>query len=82
MPRFMVENIVLPTRIWMKMNKEEFVEIMFTSFNDDTLVLCKQSGMTEDQAYAKMSESSPSLLFLLSNCYEKLKQSGKLTDIV
>jgi len=64
------------------MTKEEFVEIMFTSFNDDTLVLCKQSGMTEDQAYAKMNESSPSLLFLLSNCYDKLKNSGKLTDIV
>ena len=78
MPRSMVENIVLPTRIWMKMNKEEFVEIMFTSFNDDTLVLCKQSGMTEDEAYSKMSESSSSLLFLFSNAYEKLKESGKI----
>lgn len=64
------------------MTKDEFVEIMFTSFNDDTLAMCKQSGMTEDEAYAKMSESGSSLLFLLSNCYEKLKQSGKLTDIV
>jgi hypothetical protein len=61
------------------MNKEEFVEIMFTSFNDDTLAMCKQSGMTEDEAYAKISESAQSLIFLLSNCYEKLKESGKLT---
>lgn len=78
MPRFMVENIVLPTKIWMKMDKEEFVEIMFTSFNDDTLMLCKQSGMTEDQAYEKMNESAASILFLLSNCYDKLKESGKI----
>jgi|APGre2960657373_1045057.scaffolds.fasta_scaffold43590_2 hypothetical protein len=78
MPRSMVENIVLPTKIWMKMNKEDFVEIMFTSFNDDTLAMCKQSGMTEDEAYAKMSESSSSLIFLFSNAYEKLKQAGKL----
>jgi len=69
---------VLPTKIWMKMNKEDFVEIMFTSFNDDTLAMCKQSGMTEDEAYAKMSESSSSLIFLFSNAYEKLKQAGKL----
>jgi hypothetical protein len=62
----------------MKMNKEDFVEIMFTSFNDDTLAMCKQSGMTEDEAYAKMSESSSSLIFLFSNAYEKLKQAGKL----
>jgi len=60
------------------MTKEEFVEIMFTSFNDDTLAMCKQSGMTEDEAYAKMSESGPSLLFLLSNGYEKLREAGKL----
>jgi hypothetical protein len=60
------------------MNKEDFVEIMFTSFNDDTLAMCKQSGMTEDEAYAKMSESSSSLIFLFSNAYEKLKQAGKL----
>lgn len=78
MPRSMVESIVLPTRIWMKMNKEEIVEIMFTSFNDDTMAMCKKSGMTEDEAYAKMSESAPSLLFLLSNCYDKLKESGKI----
>lgn len=60
------------------MIKEDFVEIMFTSFNDDTLAMCKQSGMTEDEAYAKMSESGPSLLFLLSNCYDKLKEAGKI----
>lgn len=78
MPRSMVESIVLPTKIWMKMDKEEFVEIMFTSFNDDTLAMCKQSGMTEDEAYLKMNESAQSLLFLLSNGYEKLKQAGKL----
>ena len=64
------------------MTKDEFVEIMFTSFNDDNLAMCKQSGMTEEEAYTKMNESGPSLLFLLSNCYDKLKQSGKLTDIV
>lgn len=61
-----------------KMTKDEFVEIMFTSFNDDTLAMCKQSGMTEDEAYLKMNESAQSLLFLLSNGYEKLKQAGKL----
>jgi hypothetical protein len=60
------------------MTKEEFVEIMFTSFNDDTLAMCKQSGMTEDEAYAKMSESSSSLIFLFSNAYEKLREAGKL----
>lgn len=69
---------MLPTKIWMKMNKEDFVEIMFTSFNDDTLAMCKQSGMTEEEAYKKMSESSSSLIFLFSNAYEKLKQAGKL----
>jgi hypothetical protein len=60
------------------MTKDEFVEIMFTSFNDDTLVMCKQSGMTEDEAYKKISESAQSLIFLFSNAYEKLKQAGKL----
>lgn len=60
------------------MDKDNFIDIVFNSFNEDNLKMCKQSGMTEDEAYAKMNESAPSLLFLLSNAYDKLIEAKVL----
>ena len=40
--------------------------------------ILKKKLTSEDEAYLKMNESAQSLLFLLSNGYEKLKQAGKL----
>ena len=60
------------------MTKDDFVEIMFNSFAEDTLAMCKQYGMSDEDAHAKISESVQSLLFLISNSYDRLQEAGHL----
>ena len=54
------------------MNKEEIVEIMLDSFNNDTRMMCLQHGMSEKETESKIQESQMSLALLLSNAYDKL----------
>jgi hypothetical protein len=58
------------------MIKEDVVDLMLESFNNDTLAMCKQANMAEAQIKTQMEQSQPSLAYMLSNLYDKLKENN------
>ena len=62
----------------MGMNKEETIDLMLESINSDNRDMCKQSGMSDADAEKQITESQQSLVFIVSNMYQKLKESGAI----
>lgn len=58
------------------MNKDEILNLMLTSINDDNRALCQQGGMSEADADAQIEQSQPSLGFILNNMYDRLDSLG------
>lgn len=56
------------------MTKEEVVQIMLDSVNNDNRGLCKQGGMNDTDTESQIAQSQPSLMLICSNLYEVLKQ--------
>ncbi len=57
------------------MTKDEVVNLMLESINNDNRGLCKQGGMSDADAEAQIAQSQPSLALICSNLYDKLKQT-------
>jgi hypothetical protein len=62
----------------MGMNKEEIIDLMLESINNDNREMCKQSGMSDADAEKQIADSQQSLVFIISNMYQKLKESGAI----
>jgi hypothetical protein len=62
----------------MGMNKEEIIDLMLDSINTDNREMCKQSGMSDADAEKQIAESQQSLVFIVSNMYQRLKESGAI----
>lgn len=62
----------------MGMNKEEIIDLMLDSINSDNKEICKQSGMSEEDTQKQIDQSQQSLVFMVSNIYQKLKESGAI----
>lgn len=61
------------------MDKDKAVEIMLKSFQEDTKVLAKNiPGITDEEIDQKIQESEQSLLFMLSNAYDKVEEAKGL----
>lgn len=60
------------------MNKEEIIDLMLDSINSDNKEICKQSGMSEEDTQKQIDQSQQSLVFMVSNIYQKLKESGAI----
>ena len=60
------------------MNKEEIIDLMLESINADNRDMCKQSGMSEADSEKQIADSQQSLVFMVSNMYQKLKESGAI----
>ncbi len=60
------------------MNKEEIIDLMLESINNDNREMCKQSGMSDADAEKQIADSQQSLVFIISNMYQKLKESGAI----
>ena len=58
------------------MTKDEVVAAMVESINQDNLALGLQSGLNESDVKAQIEQSQQSLNFMMSNIYDKLKESG------
>jgi len=58
------------------MTKEEVVAMMLESINSDNLALGMQAGLDEEDLKAQIEQSRMSLEFMMSNIYDKLKDSG------
>jgi len=60
------------------MTKEEAVTLMLESINADNLALGLQAGLDEEQLKNNIEQSQPSLGFMMSNIYDKLKTGGAI----
>ncbi|MFN7583831.1 MAG: hypothetical protein ACK5P0_00575 [bacterium] len=58
------------------MTKDEAVALMLESINADNREMGKQAGINESDLETQISQSQPSLSFMMSNIYDKLKASG------
>ena len=52
--------------------------MMLQSVNNDNRELGKKSGMSDADVESQIQQSQPSLTFILSNVYEKLKEADLL----
>jgi len=59
-----------------KMSKDEVIKIMLDSVNADNRDLCQKAGMSDADAESQIQQSQPSLVFILSNVYDKIKEAG------
>ena len=60
----------------MGMTKEEAVDIMMKSINADNLELGLKAGLNEIDLKAQIDQSQQSLVFMMSNIYDRLKDGG------
>jgi len=60
------------------MNKEEAVTIMMESINADNLALGLQAGLNEEELNNQITQSQPSLGFMMGNIYDKLQAGGAI----
>ena len=60
------------------MTKEEAVNIMMESINVDNKAMGVQAGLSEAELNTQIAQSQPSLLFMMSNIYDRLKESGAI----
>lgn len=58
------------------MTKEEVVKMMLDSINADNREICVRGGMSEEDINAQVEQSQQALIFMLSNVYDKLKESN------
>ena len=75
MPRSMVENIVLPTKIWMKMNKEEIIDFMIKSITDDWREMFVNAKMSEEDIEKYMAQNNQSVVHIVVNLYSRMKKA-------
>jgi len=60
------------------MSKDEVLKIMLDSINADNRELCEKNGMTEKDIQSQIEQSQPSLVYIIGNMYDKLKEAGVL----
>jgi len=58
------------------MTKEQAMQLMLKSINDDNRELCLKGGMSEADMESQISQSQPSLHFIIENMYDRMKDSG------
>jgi DNA modification methylase len=58
------------------MTKEEVVNLMLNSINEDNKAMGIQAGLNEADLDAQIAQSQPSLSFMMSNIYDKLQAGG------
>jgi len=60
------------------MNKEEIIDFILESINEDNRSICRQNGMPEDQIENSIKQSQDGLVFMVSNFVGKMKERGLL----
>ena len=58
------------------MTKDEAVQIMMASINGDKLAIGLKDGLEESALKEQIDQSQPSLVFMMGNIYDKLKEGG------
>jgi len=60
------------------MTKEQAIDIMMESINSDNKAMGLQAGIDEATLNTQIEQSQASLAFMMSNIYDKLKDSGAI----
>ena len=60
------------------MKKEEAIALMLESINSDNRAMGQQAGISAEEMEKQIDASQPSLSFMMSNIYDRLKGSGAL----
>jgi ribosomal protein L7Ae-like RNA K-turn-binding protein len=60
----------------MGMTKDEAVNIMLNSINEDNRSMGIQAGLNAADLEKQIEQSQASLVFMMSNIYDKLKEGG------
>lgn len=60
----------------MALTKEQAIDIMMESINSDNKQMGIAAGMDEATLEQQISQSQPSLAFMMENIYDKLKGAG------
>jgi hypothetical protein len=60
----------------MGMTKEEAIKIMLDSINEDNRAMGLQAGISSEDMETQISNSQPSLAFMMSNIYDKLQKAN------
>ncbi len=60
----------------MDMTKDEALELMLKSINDDNRDMCEKAGMTPEDTESQISQSQPALGLIVSNMYDRMKVAG------
>ena len=58
------------------MTKDEAVALMLESINTDNRAMGLQAGISSEDMEKQIEQSQVSLNFMMSNIYDKLKESG------
>ena len=58
------------------MTKEEVIDLMLKSINDDNRELCLKGGMSEEDTESQISQSQGSLQLIVSNMYDRMKDAS------
>lgn len=58
------------------MTKEEALNLMLKSINDDNRDLCLKGGMSESDTESQIAQSQPSLQLIIGNMYDRMKDGG------
>jgi ribosomal protein L7Ae-like RNA K-turn-binding protein len=62
----------------MGMTKDEAVNIMLNSINEDNRSMGIQAGLNAADLEKQIEQSQASLVFMMSNIYDKLKEGGAI----
>ncbi len=60
----------------MGMTKEEAVNVMLNSINEDNRAMGLQAGISSEDMEKQIEQSQQSLAFMMSNIYDKLQVGG------
>jgi len=62
------------------MNKEEVVKLMLESMEQDNREMCERSGMPAEEAEKFIEQSQPSIVYMLNNIYDKMKEASLINS--
>jgi hypothetical protein len=62
------------------MSKEDILKLMISSLNKDNLEMAERSNMDRNEIDKMIAESQPSLQFMVSNMYDRMKAADLLKD--
>jgi hypothetical protein len=60
------------------MTKDQAIDIMMESINSDNRAMGLQAGIDAATLETQIEQSQASLAFMMSNIYDKLKESGAI----